>query len=108
MGPGSALYGSGATIGVINLITKSGNGSNRFSAYTSVGTGSSIQGDMYGSINMDDLMVNFSAGGLQSEGFPRRDGSSNENWPLYISRHPLSSRFFLQGHFGSYAFCFSE
>lgn len=100
VGPGSALYGSGATIGVINLITKKQNNKGRINTYTSMGTGNTIHFDTYGSFKKDELKVNFSMGGLHTDGYPRRDGSSSENWPEYISRHPLNCRFFLQGNIG--------
>jgi len=93
IGPGSALYGSGATIGVINIITKNAADGNSFSAFTSYGTGNYIQADISSAMKINkDLSVSTSAGILKSDGYPRRDGSANNNWPLYIDRNPLSLR----------------
>jgi iron complex outermembrane receptor protein len=93
VGPGSALYGSGATIGVVNIITKTAEKGNRFSAYTSYGTGNYAQVDASAAVKMNnDLSVSMSLGVFKSDGYPRRDGSSNDNSPLYISKHPMSDR----------------
>lgn len=95
VGPGSALYGSGATIGVVNIITKTTDDASRFCAFTSYGTGDNMQLDVSSSVKVnDDLRVSMSGGALKSDGYPRRDGSSNGNSPMYIAKHPMSSRIF--------------
>lgn len=93
VGPGSALYGSGATIGVVNIITAAPSNSSSSSAFVSYGTGESMKLDVNTATKVkDDLRISVSAGVLKSSGFPRRDGSANDNSPLYINKHPLSSR----------------
>lgn len=101
VGPGSAIYGSGATIGVINIITK------RPPRQTVQGSATAILGSgPYGladaSISGQNGSFGFtsSAGGLRSEGFPRRDGSHDENAPLFIDGHPVNGRVFSQIELG--------
>jgi iron complex outermembrane receptor protein len=59
-GPGSALYGTGAMLGVINIITKKGNAVDGLQAFGEIGSFQRLQGTiMYGKQwgNNSDLMV---------------------------------------------------
>jgi iron complex outermembrane receptor protein len=90
IGPHTALYGSSATIGVINLITKTGRDFNRVQINANYGSGDYKKGDlMAGSAVDDSLDYFFSAGGLAAEGL-----ENNDNTPLNIYRFPPSWRFF--------------
>lgn len=90
-GPGGALYGAGATIGVINMITYSGEDYQGVEASANIGTGEYKRAEIMGGdvIERKELDYFFSAGGLSSEGY-----TNNNNEPLNISRYPPGWRFF--------------
>lgn len=90
-GPGGALYGSGATIGVINIITKSGEDFQGVEATANLGTGDYKRAEIMAGGVTPDKATNyfFSAGGLSADGY-----DNNNNEPLNISRYPPGWRFY--------------
>jgi outer membrane receptor for ferrienterochelin and colicin len=90
IGPHSALYGSGALIGVINIITKTGLDFSGVRATGNYGTGTYVRGELIAGKDVnDDLNYFVSAGGLAADGY-----ENNHNGELNISRFPASWRFF--------------
>jgi outer membrane receptor protein involved in Fe transport len=90
IGPHSAVYGSGALIGVVNIITKSGADFSGVRASGSVGSGDYKRGELIaGAQPNSDLNYFFSMGGLAAEGY-----ENNNNEPLNINRFPLSWKFY--------------
>ncbi|MCI0616079.1 TonB-dependent receptor plug domain-containing protein, partial [bacterium] len=90
-GPGGALYGSGATIGVINMITYTGADFKGVEATGNLGTGDYKRAEVMTGGMGDDHRTNyfFSAGGLTTDGY-----DNNDNDPLNISRYPPGWRFY--------------
>jgi outer membrane receptor protein involved in Fe transport len=90
IGPHTALYGSAAVIGVINLITNNGREFSGVEVNANYGSGDYKRGGfIVGNHLSDDLDYFFSAGGLAADGY-----DNNNNSPLNISRFPPSWRFF--------------
>ncbi len=90
VGPYSALYGSGALIAVINIITRNGRDFSGIRASGNFGTGDYIRGEFTaGSRVSEDLDYYFSMGGLTAEGY-----DNNNNSPLNLSRYEPSWRFY--------------
>lgn len=111
VGPGSALYGSGATVGVLNVLTRAARGDTQASTSAAVGSGKRLQADAAATLPLGGgLSMACSAGLAHAEGFPRRDGSAGDNGPEYIQRTPLSGRASvrIQGPAGSFAARFSR
>lgn len=90
-GPGVALYGSGASIGVINMITRTGQDFEGVEAAANLGTGDYKRAEVMGGGITADKTTSyfFSAGGLSSDGY-----DNNNNEPLNISRYPPGWRFY--------------
>ena len=90
-GPGGALYGSGATIGVINMITKTGKDFQGVEAAANLGTGEYKRAEIIGGGLIEEKTTNyfFSGGGLSTDGY-----DNNNNEPLNISRYPPGWRFY--------------
>ena len=89
-GPGGALYGAGATIGIINIITKSGKDFNGAEVSVNYGSGDYRKGELIagGETNNDaDYFV--SLGGLNADGYDNLDKE-----PLNISRYEPGYRFY--------------
>lgn len=90
IGPHTALYGSAAVIGVINLITNSGKDFSGVQVDGNYGSGDFKRGGfVVGNELSDKLDYFFSAGGMTADGY-----DNNNNDPLNISRFPPSWRFF--------------
>ena len=90
IGPGSALYGSGALLGVINLITRSETGYEGTEVSLNAGTGSYLRADAIGGGKTAKGMdLFFSAGGYSAYGY-----TNNDKRPLNTSRYPPGFRFF--------------
>ncbi len=90
-GSGGALYGSGATIGVINMITYTGADFKGVEATGNLGTGDYKRAEVMTGGMSDDYRTNyfFSGGGLTTDGY-----DNNNNDPLNISRYPPGWRFY--------------
>lgn len=90
IGPHSAVYGSGALIAVINLITRSGSDISGVRVSGNIGTGDYKRAELIagGQLNTD-LNIFFSMGGLSSDGY-----DNNNNAPLDILRFPLNYKFY--------------
>jgi outer membrane receptor for ferrienterochelin and colicins len=98
-GPGSALYGGSATIGVINLITRSGEDFHGVRATGNVGGGDYRKADLIaGGQKSSDLDYFFSMGGLSAHGY-----DNNRRPPLNISMYPPSYRFFGNIHYKDFS-----
>lgn len=90
IGPHSAVYGSGALIAVINIITRSGLDFNGVRATGNYGTGDYKLGELIaGGQPSNELNYFFSAGGLTADGL-----TNNNNEPLNIYRFPPSWKFY--------------
>lgn len=90
IGPHSAVYGSGALIGVINIITRTGLDFSGVRVSGNYGSGDYKRGELIaGGQSGTDLNYFVSMGGLASEGY-----KNNDNEPLNISRFPLSWKFY--------------
>lgn len=96
-GPGSALYGSGATIAVINIITESGKDAEAqgVKGLLRYGEGNTRQFELTSGTKKpdEDLDYYFSMGGLRSDGFDVRH-NPNSGFPLNVDRFPDNTRFF--------------
>jgi outer membrane receptor protein involved in Fe transport len=90
IGPHGAVYGSGALIGVVNIITKSGADFSGVRVSGAVGSGDYKSAEFIaGAQPNSDLNYFFSMGGLAADGY-----SNNQNEPLNINRYPLSYKFY--------------
>lgn len=90
IGPHTAVYGSAAFLGVINIITKTGSDFSGVQVTGNYGSGDYKRGGIIaGGKSGNDVDYFFSAGGLAAEGY-----DNNNNFPLNISRFPPSWRFF--------------
>jgi len=90
IGPHSALYGSGALIGVINIITKTGLDFSGVRVTGNYGSGDFKRGEFIAGKDVNDNLNYFvSAGGLAADGY-----DNNDNGELNISRFPASWRVF--------------
>lgn len=100
IGPHTALYGSGALLGVINIIMRSGKDFNGIRATGNYGTGDYKKADLIagGQLN-SDLDYFFSMGGLSANGY-----DNNNNSPLNISRFPLSYRVYSEINYKDFQF----
>jgi iron complex outermembrane receptor protein len=100
VGPHSALYGSGALLGVINIITRSGRDFSGVRVSANYGSGDYKRGDLIlGNQVSDDLNYFISAGGLTADGY-----ENNNNGPLNISRFPPSGRFYGNVNYKNFEF----
>jgi outer membrane receptor protein involved in Fe transport len=100
IGPHTAVYGSAAFLGVINIITKTGNDFSGVQVTGNYGSGDYKKGGLIIGGRTDDKLNYFlSAGGLAAEGL-----DNNDNFPLNISRFPPSWRFFGDVNYGSWEF----
>lgn len=100
IGPHTAVYGSAAFLGVINIITKTGNDFSGVQVTGNYGSGDYKKGGLIVGGKTDDKLNYFlSAGGLAAEGL-----DNNDNFPLNISRFPPSWRFFGDVNYGSWEF----
>lgn len=100
IGPHTAVYGSAAFLGVINIITKNGNDFSGVQVTGNYGSGDYKKGGFtVGGRTDEKLNYFFSAGGLAAEGL-----DNNDNFPLNISRFPPSWRFFGNVNYGSFEF----
>jgi outer membrane receptor for ferrienterochelin and colicins len=100
IGPHTAVYGSAAFLGVINIITKTGNDFSGVQVTGNYGSGDYKKGGLtVGGRTDEKLNYFFSAGGLAAEGF-----DNNHNFPLNISRFPPSWRFFGNVNYGTFEF----
>jgi outer membrane receptor for ferrienterochelin and colicins len=100
IGPHTAVYGSAAFLGVINMITKTGNDFSGVQVTGNYGSGDYKKGGLIvGGKTDEKLNYFFSAGGLAAEGL-----DNNDNFPLNISRFPPSWRFFGNVNYGSFEF----
>jgi outer membrane receptor for ferrienterochelin and colicins len=99
IGPHTAVYGSAAFLGVINIITKTGNDFPGLQVTANYGSGDYKKGELTVGGSNEKLDYFFSAGGLAAEGF-----DNNHNFPLNISRFPPSWRFFGNVNYGSFEF----
>lgn len=98
IGPHTAVYGSAAFLGVINIITKTGNDFSGLQLTGNYGTGDYKKGGFtVGGRVEDKLDYFFSGGGLAADGL-----DNNTNFPLNISRFPPSWRFFGNVNYGSF------
>jgi outer membrane receptor protein involved in Fe transport len=98
IGPHTAVYGSAAFLGVINIITKTGTDFSGLQVTGNYGTGDSKKGGfIVGGKLEDKLNYFFSGGGLAADGL-----DNNHNAPLDISRFPPSWRFFGNINYGSF------
>ncbi len=70
-GPQSALYGSDAIGGVVNILTRSGNGPPRFEARTEAGSYGTLNQSATASGSLGPWAYAFSGGGQNSAGFSR-------------------------------------
>lgn len=90
IGPHSAVYGSGALIGVINIITRTGLDFSGVRVTGNYGSGDYKRGELIaGGQSGADLNYFFSMGGLAADGY-----KNNDNEPLNIARFPLSWKFY--------------
>ena len=88
IGPHSALYGSGALIAVINMITRTGSDFTGIRVTGNYGTGQYRRGEIIvGEDINEDFNYFFSAGGLAADGY---DNHLQQN----ISEFPASWRFY--------------
>jgi outer membrane receptor for ferrienterochelin and colicins len=100
IGPHTAVYGSAAFLGVVNIITKTGNDFSGVQVTGNYGSGDYKKGGLIvGGRTDEKLNYFFSAGGLAAEGLDNSD-----NFPLNISRFPPSWRFFGNVNYGSLEF----
>jgi len=100
IGPHTAVYGSAAFLGVINIITKTGNDFSGVQVTGNYGSGDYKKGGLIVGGRTDDKLNYFiSAGGLAAEGL-----DNNNNFPLNISRFPPSWRFFGNVNYGTFEF----
>lgn len=100
IGPHGALYGSGALIATINIITLDGNDFSGVRATGNLGSGGYKKADLLaGSQISDDLNCFFSMGGMEADGY-----KNNDNAPLNIARFPLSYRFYGEIHYKDFEF----
>jgi iron complex outermembrane receptor protein len=89
-GPGGALYGSGATIGIINIITKSGKDFYGAEVSANYGSGDYRKGEVIaGGHTNNDADYFVSLGGLSADGYDNLDKE-----PLNISRFEPGYRFY--------------
>ncbi|MCI0616496.1 TonB-dependent receptor, partial [bacterium] len=97
IGPHTAVYGSAAFLGVINIITKTGRDFSGLQVTGNYGSGDYKKGGfIVGGKIEDNLNYFISAGGLAADGL-----SNNNNDPLNISRFPPTWRFFGDINYGS-------
>jgi outer membrane receptor for ferrienterochelin and colicins len=100
IGPHTAVYGSSAFLGVINIITKTGRDFAGVQVTGNYGSSDYKKGGLIaGGKISDDLDYFFSAGGLAADGF-----TNNNNDPLNISRFPPSWRFFGNVNYRNFEF----
>ena len=102
VGPGSALYGSGATIAVINVITKAPPAHGReVSSHAGVGNGGTLFFDTAVRARLSrDWGLVATGGVLRSEGFPKTSSAGKSNEPLDIGRYRLNARASLRLAYG--------
>jgi vitamin B12 transporter len=67
-GPQSALWGSDAVAAVVNVITRSGNGTNGLGAYTEGGTNDSLNAGLNGGTGGDNWSLGFGVERLETDG----------------------------------------
>ena len=97
IGPHNALYGSGALIGVINMITKTGRDFNGVRVSANYGSGNYRRGDLLvAGEPSEDFHYLISAGGLAADGYDNNGGQLN------ISQFPASWRFFSNIYYKSF------
>ncbi len=95
IGPHSALYGSGALIGVINIITRNGRDFSDVRISGNYGSGQFRRGEIIIGKEVNDHLNYFvSAGGLAADGY-----DNNNNGQLNISRFPATWRLFANVNF---------
>lgn len=94
VGPGSALYGSGATIAVINVISKAPPAvGSESSAHAGAGSGGTLFADTTFRARLAEHWGMVASGGvMRSEGFSKTNASGNTNEPLNIGRYRLNAR----------------
>ncbi|HQF39799.1 MAG TPA: TonB-dependent receptor [Opitutaceae bacterium] len=104
VGPGSALYGSGATIAVINVITKAPPATGRSgSAYVGLGNGGTFVADAVWRARLGkDWAVTATAGVQRSDGFAKTNASGRDNSPLNTGRYRLNARSSLRLNYGEH------
>ncbi len=101
VGPGSALYGSGATIAVINVITKAppATGSEG-SVHFGIGNGGTYVADSTWRARLGpDWAVAFAVGTLNSTGFRKTNPAGRDNSPLNIGRYRHNTRASVRLHY---------
>jgi outer membrane receptor protein involved in Fe transport len=100
-GPGSALYGADATIGVINIITENARDMQEQSgmkAAVSYGSGAYKKGDVQAwATPKPDMDYYFTGGGLKATGL-----DVNNNYPSNVGRMPLNYRLSGTVHKGNF------
>ena len=100
IGPHTAVYGSAAFLGVINIITRSGRDFSGVQVTGNYGSGDYKKGGFIAGGKIQDNLDYFvSAGGLAAEGY-----DNNNNFPLNISRFPPSWRFYGNVNYGTFEF----
>lgn len=102
VGPGSALYGSGATIAVINVITKAppATGSDG-SLYLGLGNGGTVIADAVWRTRLNrDWALTATAGTRRSLGFAKTNSAGRDNSPLNIGRYRSNARASLRFQYG--------
>lgn len=110
-GPGSALYGSDAIGGVIQVFTRKGEGAPRFNAFAGVGTQNTYELNAGGSGAVGNLSFNVQAGVLSTGGFSAisnpdssmyyadKDGFRNQNFAgsvawRFLPDHEAGAQYF--------------
>lgn len=102
IGPHSALYGSGALIAVINMITRTGRDFTGVRVTGNYGTGQYRRGEfIFGEDISEDLNYFFSAGGLAADGYDNRLQQNISEFPpswrlfgnVYFKGFELHSRY---------------
>jgi iron complex outermembrane receptor protein len=104
VGPGSALYGSGATISVINVITKPPpEESQEMSARVGVGNGGYVMADSSIRARLGrNWAITASGGAMQSSGFCKINSAGVPNDPLNVGRYLLNARGSIRLNYGDY------
>ena len=96
-GPGSAMYGSDAFAGVINVVTKSADEINGLQAGARAGSFNSDEGWLQYGGHVDDWQVAFSTEWAKSNGDPNRKVSSDLattiGAPSYATAYPLQTQY---------------
>lgn len=92
-GPQSILYGSDALAGVINIITRKGNGSPRFSLSADGGSYKTYKASALLSGSLDEFNYSISLGRVQSDGFSAANEKYGNTERDGFSRNSISSSF---------------